>query len=128
MTSLPKISEAEYEVLKIIWECAPISTNEVTEHLTATSNWSPKTIQTLLKRLVSKRAITYEKQGRVFVYTPLIKEQEYKAYESNSFLKRFYEGNISAMVSAYLEDDTLTETDIENLRELLSKRSKKGGD
>jgi len=127
MTSLPKISEAEYKVLKIIWECAPISTNEVTEYLTATSDWSPKTIQTLLKRLVSKRAITYEKQGRVFVYTPLIKEQEYKAQESSSFLKRFYQGSISAMVSAYLEDDALTETDIENLRQLLSTRSKKGG-
>lgn len=71
MSKLPQISEAEFEVMKVIWKYAPISTNEVTEKLTQTTDWSPKTIQTMLKRLVTKKALTYEKQSRVFVYTPL---------------------------------------------------------
>ena len=70
MSKLPQISEAEFEVMKVIWKYAPISTNEVTEKLTQTTDWSPKTIQTMLKRLVTKKALTYEKQSRVFVYTP----------------------------------------------------------
>ena len=53
MSNLPQISEAEFEVMKIVWKYAPISTNEITEKLTQTSSWSPKTIQTLIKRLVS---------------------------------------------------------------------------
>ena len=65
MKTLPQISEAEFEVMKIIWKYAPINTNEVTEHLIKTTSWSPKTIQTLLKRLVTKKAITYEKQSRI---------------------------------------------------------------
>ena len=69
MSKLPQISEAEFEVMKVIWKYAPISTNEVTEKLTQTTDWSPKTIQTMLKRLVTKKALTYEKQSRVFVYT-----------------------------------------------------------
>ena len=77
MSNLPQISEAEFEVMKIVWKYAPISTNEITEKLTQISSWSPKTIQTLIKRLVSKKALTYEKQNRVFVYTPLVKEDEY---------------------------------------------------
>ena len=99
--SLPQISEAEFEVMKIVWKYAPINTNEITEKLTLTTSWSPKTIQTLIKRLVSK-----------------------KAQESNSFLKRYYNGNLSSMLASYLEDDKLSSTEIDNLRHLLSKHQK----
>ena len=120
MSSLPQISEAEFEVMKIVWKYAPVNTNEITEHLLKTTSWSPKTIQTLIKRLVTKGALTYEKQGRIFVYTPLVRENEYINYESDSFLKRFYDGDISAMLSSYLENNQLSETELDSLRSLLS--------
>ena len=126
MRKLPQISEAEFEVMKVVWKYAPINTNEITEKLIQTTDWSPKTIQTLIKRLVSKKALTYEKQSRVFVYTPLVKEDEYIRQESNTFLKRYYDGNITSMLTSYLEDDKLSETDIDTLRHLLSKKPKKG--
>ena len=126
MKHLPQISEAEFEVMKIVWKYAPINTNEITEKLLQTTSWSPKTIQTLIKRLVTKGALTYEKQGRVFVYTPLVKENEYIGQESRSFLKRFYNGDITAMLSAFLENDRLSETEIERLRSLLATKSPKG--
>lgn len=126
MKHLPQISESEFEVMKIVWKYAPISTNEITDKLLKTTTWRPKTIQTLIKRLVTKGALSYEKQSRLFVYTPLVKESEYISQESTSFLKRYYNGNISAMLSAYIENDRLSETEIENLRFLLSRRSKKG--
>ena len=127
MRELPQISEAEFEVMKVVWKYAPINTNEITEKLTQTTNWSPKTIQTLIKRLVSKKALTYEKQSRVFVYTPLVKEDEYIRRESNTFLNRFYDGNITSMLASYLEDDKLSEAEIDTLRSLLSEKHKKGG-
>ena len=115
MNDLPQISEAEFEVMKIVWKHAPISTNEITERLLQTTNWSPKTIQTLIKRLVTKGALTYEKQSRMFIYTPVVKENEYISQESNSFLDRYYNGNITAMLTAYIENDRLSETEIEDL-------------
>lgn len=127
MKNLPQISEAELEVMKLVWKFAPISTNEITEHLTRTTTWSPKTIQTLIKRLVTKGALSYEKQSRVFIYTPLVKESEYVTQESSSFLKRFYGGNITAMLSSYLENDKLSEDEIKDLRTLLSKGDEKEG-
>lgn len=127
MGNLPQISEAEFEVMKIVWRYAPISTNEITERLLQTTTWSPKTIQTLIKRLVTKGALSYEKQSRVFVYTPLVKESEYIGQESATFLERYYDGDITAMLTTYIENDQLSETEIEQLRSLLSKRSKKGG-
>ena len=127
MNHLPQISEAEFEVMKIVWNHAPINTNEITEKLTRTTSWSPKTIHTLIKRLVTKGALTYEKQGRIFVYTPLVKENEYIGQERNSFLKRFYNGDITAMVSAYIDNERLTESELDILRSLLAKSSDKGG-
>ena len=127
MKPLPQISEAEFEVMKIIWKYAPINTNEVTQHLTKTTSWSPKTIQTLLKRLVTKKAITYEKDSRIFVYTPLVMEDEYINQESNLFLKRFYNGNLSSMLSAYIDHDRLSDAEIHTLRALLSGDSGKEG-
>ena len=128
MAALPQFSEAEFEVMKIVWKYAPINTNEITERLVKTTTWSPKTIQTLIKRLVNKGALSYEKQSRIFVYTPLVDENEYIGQESNSFLKRFYDGNISKMLSAYIENDKLSETEINNLRSLLAGTAKKGDD
>ncbi len=89
MKALPQISEAEYEVMRIIWKYAPVSTNEIVEKLTLTTPWSPRTIQTLIKRLVTKHAVTYEKQSRMFVYSPLVEEAEYVNQESASFLKKY---------------------------------------
>ena len=121
MAALPQISEAEYEVMRVVWKYAPINTNEITEKLLKTTAWSPKTIQTLIKRLVTKGALSYEKQGRVFVYTPLVAEKEYIGQESRSFLARYYDGDITAMLSAYIEDDQLSASEIDALRSLLAK-------
>ena len=128
MAILPQISEAEFEVMKIVWKYAPINTNEITERLVQSTSWRPKTIQTLIKRLVTKGVLSYEKQSRVFVYTPLVQESEYINQESSSFLDRYYDGDITAMLSSYIENDKLSETEINTLRSLLSKRSQKGGD
>ena len=128
MGSLPQISEAEFEVMKIVWKYAPINTNEITEHLIRTTAWSPKPIHTLIKRLTNKGALTYERQGRIFVYTPLVKQDEYIGQESSSFLNRFYNGDITAMLSSYLEQDRLSTDDIDSLRALLSDPQKEGGE
>ena len=69
MNKLPQISDAEFEVMDIIWKYAPISTNEITDRLAKTKNWSPKTIYTMLSRLEKKGVIVHEKESRVFVYT-----------------------------------------------------------
>ena len=86
--SLPQISEAEFEVMKIVWKYAPINTNEITEK--SYSNYqleSKKQFKLLSRDLFPKNALSYEKQSRVFVYTPLVQEDEYIRQESNSFFK-----------------------------------------
>lgn len=128
MEQLPQISDAELEVMKIIWDYAPISTNEVVEKLSKTSTWTAKTIQTMLLRLIKKNVLTYEKKSRVFVYTPLIEKNEYIKQESNSFLNRFYNGTVNSMVLNFIENNILSDKDIDELKTILDERHKKGVD
>ena len=123
MNDMPKISEAEYEIMKVVWKNAPISTNEVVE-LFEGGNWSPKTVQTLLARLVKKGALGYEKRGRVFVYSPIIDEEEYRREESSSFLKKFYNGALNSMVLNFIDGDKLSADDIDELTRILEKGAK----
>lgn len=125
MKRLPQISEAEYEVMKTVWRYAPITTNEVTDRMLKTTDWSPKTVQTLLKRLVTKGALTYEKKGRMFVYNPVFPEEAYLRQKNTSFLRRYYNGNLPAMVSSFLESEEISEKEIDSLRDILDKRFQK---
>ncbi|HIW42096.1 MAG TPA: BlaI/MecI/CopY family transcriptional regulator [Candidatus Mediterraneibacter vanvlietii] len=126
MKKLPQISEAEFEVMKIVWENAPVSTNDITDRLVQTTDWSPKTIQTLIRRLVSKGALTYEKNGRVFVYMPKVNEDEYLMQKSSSFISRYFGGDFSAMFSSYLGNDELTDEELKNLKRIIEDRVEKG--
>lgn len=120
MKHIPQISEAEYEVMKVIWKYAPISTNDITDKLLQTTSWNPRTIQTLIKRLSDKSAISYEKKGRMFVYSPVISQEEYRKHESSSFLKKFFNGHISDMVSAFVDSDELSADDIKGTQDILN--------
>lgn len=127
MSNIPNISDAEYQVMKVIWAAgAPISTNEVIEQLEKVTSWKPKTIGTLLSRLVKKGALQYEKEGRVFVYTPLVKEPEILESESDTFLKRFYDGTLNSMIVNYLERDKLSEDELNQLKQLLEQKLSEG--
>lgn len=121
---IPKISDAEYEVMKIIWAYAPINTNDVTKKLSATSSWSPKTIHTLLNRLVKKKAITYNKDSRVFVYTPLISQEEYLDHKSRIFLNQYFNGSLLTLMNNYIHNKKLSDEQLSDLRKLLDDPSK----
>ena len=124
MKEMLRISESEFEIMKLIWSEAPISTNDVVKRFEGINDWSPKTVQTLLARLVKKGALSYEKKGRVYIYTPLIKEKEYIHTESSSFLKKFYNGALNSMVLNFIDDDKLTDQDINELIRILEKGRK----
>ena len=122
MKKLPQISEAEYEVMKAVWRYAPVTTNEVTDRMLQIMDWSPKTVQTLLKRLVTKGVLTYEKKGRMFVYSPVFPEGAYLRQKNTSCLRRYYNRTLSAMFSSFLENEEISEKEIASLRGLLDKR------
>ena len=122
MKNLPQISDAEFEVMDIIWKYAPISTNEITDRLAKTKDWSPKTIYTMLSRLEKKGVIVHEKESRVFVYRPCVKKDDYLAAESRTLADRFFDGAMKQMVVSFLDQKDLTPEDLDELQSILDKK------
>ena len=124
MSNLPQISDAEFEVMSVIWKYEPISTNDVVERLSKNKKWSPKTITTMLFRLEKKGVIFHEKEGRVFVYSALIQKDAYLKAERSAFINRFFDGALNQMVVSYLNENDLTKNDIDTLQAILDKKRK----
>ncbi|MCY6959769.1 BlaI/MecI/CopY family transcriptional regulator [Clostridium brassicae] len=122
MVNIPKISEAEWEVMKVIWNNSPCSANYVIENLESKMDWKPKTIKTLISRLVKKEVLAFEIEGRSYNYYPLVKKEDCIKEESKSFLHRVFNGVTKDMVLNFIEDDDLTDEDIEDLKKILEKR------
>ncbi|AJH03221.1 BlaI/MecI/CopY family transcriptional regulator [Bacillus thuringiensis] len=122
MNSLPKISEAELEVMKVLWDTAsPLTANEVIQALEKTNDWSPKTVRTLLNRLVRKKAISsHQEKGKMYTYIPLISQDKYLQVETQSFLKRFYGAALKPLLVNFIKEEKFSSEDIDELKQLLN--------
>lgn len=126
MKFVPRISDTEWEIMRIIWMRHPLTANEVIERLAATdSGWHPKTARTLLARLVRKRALGYEARGRTYVYSPLVSEEDCVATASESFLDRVFGGSLKPMLAHFVERQKLTRKDLQELEKLLDENPQK---
>ena len=116
-----KISDAEWEVMKIIWDNPYCSAGMIIDKLDNVKDWKPKTVKTLIKRLSVKGIIGFEPEGREYRYYPLLGEDECVKMEKESFLKRVYRGSRKAMLISLI-DEELTNEDIEELKHILNER------
>ncbi len=122
--SLPRISDAELVVMKVVWERAPVTANQVVSALKNRQHWKPKTIHTLLSRLVQKGALAFDKKGREYHFRPLVEEAEHAHAASRSFLSRFFDGEVAPFLACFLERENLTRGEIAELKRILDgKRS-----
>jgi len=119
---LPRISDAEWLVMKAIWSRAPLTTSQVVEALQPQTQWQPKTIHTLLRRLVDKRALTFSKQGREYLFQPLVQAQDCLRQASRTFLQRLFDGRAAAFLACLLEEEQLSPDDIAELRRMLNEQ------
>lgn len=123
MKPIPKISETEWEVMRVIWATAPLTAAEIIEALTAQdATWHPKTAKTLLNRLVKKKALGYKQEGRAYLYCPLVKETDCAVAESESFLDRVFGGSLQPMLAHLVERKKLTAAEIRELKRLLDEK------
>ncbi len=121
MSPMPRITEAEWAVMKVFWQKSPRTANEVVDALNG-SGWNPKTIRTLINRLQKKEALGFEKDGREHLYFPLVQEHECARQEAQSLLSRAGSAAIKPMLAAFIEEQTLSEAEIDELKSILSKK------
>jgi BlaI family penicillinase repressor len=124
MKQLPQISNTEWQVMRILWASAPLTANDVIQKMEGLTPWKPKTVKTLLGRLVKKNALTFNKDGRAYVYYPLVTENECIKAESQSFLEKVFLGSLNGMFANFLEEQELSREEIAELKRILDQKQK----
>ena len=114
-----QISEAESIVMDVLWREHPRSADDVVAALADARHWQEATIKTLLNRLLNKGAIAAEKDGRRYLYTPVLKREDWLIDESESLLDRLFGGRIVPLVAHFSEHRKLSRKDVAELRKLL---------
>ena len=106
--------------MKVAWAQAPCSAGQIVEALTLRDpTWHPKTVKAFLNRLVRKGALGFKKEGRAYLYRPLVKEEDCVDAASESFLERVFGGSLKPMLAHFVERKKLSEEEIRELRRLL---------
>ena len=121
------ISESEWRVMKTIWQASPQTLPEILDNLKETG-WSKTTIQTYLARLVKKGALSTERQGKGYLYYPVLSESECQLAESRNFLSRVYDGSLSKMVMGFVKSGNLSHEELDELKALIDQQEKNDAD
>ncbi len=123
MKRTPRISQAEWQVMKVLWKHSPRTANDIVEELTERTAWKRETIRTLISRLVGKKVLKFEKKGRQFHYCPRVSEAECVKAETESFVQRFGAGSIEPMLAAFVEGGHLSREKTAELRRILDEKA-----
>ncbi len=115
-----EISEAELEVMKVLWRIGkPMTTQEVCDFV-INKEWKYTTASTLLSRLVEKGAVAYEKKGKLYLYHPLIKKDDYKQMQTKSLVSKLYDGSVKNLAVSLFKAGEMSASDIEEIKKMFN--------
>ncbi|MHC1766564.1 MAG: BlaI/MecI/CopY family transcriptional regulator [Verrucomicrobiia bacterium] len=124
MKPIAKISDAEWDVMTVLWNRSPLPASDVVEQLQSKRHWRLRTVRTLLDRLVKKRVLSAAMEGKRYLYRPLVDMEDCVRMESQSFLDRVFGGEPAPMLIHLVRNSKLSPSEIAELRRLLSEKEK----
>jgi BlaI family transcriptional regulator, penicillinase repressor len=113
------ISEAESRVMEVLWQESPLSSEQIVAAVQKHSDWHEKTIRTLLNRLLSKNAVEASRDGRRYLYQPLLSRAQWQSEESRSLLDRVFGGRVAPLLAHFSQHEKLSAKDVAELRKLI---------
>ena len=122
----PSISEAESQVMALLWRSAPQGSEELVAALQPGTAWHENTVRTLLNRLVRKGAVRAEREGRRYLYSPVLTREQWQAHESRSLLDRVFGGKVAPLLVHFSRNERLSEKEVAELRKLVDQLDRKG--
>lgn len=122
----PAVTEAESRVMELLWQRAPQGSEELAAQLHDATGWHENTVRTLLQRLVRKGAVTAERVGRRYLYSPLLTREAWQTTESRSLLDRVFGGKVAPLLVHFSRSEKLGAKDVAELRRLVDQLEKKG--
>ena len=125
MPNLPPISESEWDVMNVLWSAdAPLAASDVVARLAEVRDWSPRTVKTLLNRLMNKGALAFDAEGKRYLYRPRVPREQCVREETRSFLSRVFANAPGPMLIQFVAQAKLTPDEVDALKRLLDKKGK----
>ena len=122
---LPAIADSEWDVMNVLWSAgAPLAASDVVARLAGVRDWSPRTVKTLLNRLINKGALAYEAEGKRYLYRPRVSREQCVRDETRSFLSRVFAGAPGPMLLQFVAQAKLSPDEIDALKRLLDKKAR----
>ncbi len=125
MAQVPRISDAEWAVMEVLWQQHPVTALDVVQKLGPARQWQDQTIRTMLRRLIDKGAVHFRAEGKTYYYEPAVSREQCVRVESRSFLERVFGGAAKPLLVQMVQDADLSIEDIAELKRLLSRKEKK---
>ncbi len=123
MSSLKRLPEAEFEVMKTVWDNpSGITAGQAAALLLDSRGWTPQTLLTMLNRLEGKGFLASEKQGKERIFTPVVAREAYLSVETDNFLKAFHRNSVTGLLSALYVDRKIQKEELDELERWLQER------
>jgi len=105
--------------MEVIWRASPLATEDVMAALRPSGKWQEATVKTLLNRLLKKGAVSALKDGRRYLYSPVLTRKQWVSQESTGFLNRLFDGRVAPLVAHFSSQRKLTKKDVADLKRLI---------
>ncbi len=117
--SPPRLGKVQLQIMQVIWKHGKVTARQITEELGKTDNIAHSTVQTLLRKMEVKGAITHELDDRTFVFRALYQQNNVKDTAIQDILQRVFGGSVYGLVSQLLKRETIQPDEMRRLRELI---------
>ncbi len=121
MSDQPNISEAEWKIMKLLWKKSPQPAYDLIQQLSRTEDWNPRTVKTLLNRLLKKGALKHETYKNLYLYSPAVEASDCIKAETRSFLDQVFDGSLSGMMLHFAENQKMSKAEILEIKDIVNR-------
>lgn len=119
------LSDGEWKIMNRLWESGGSTITELTASLQEETGWDKHIIITMLHRMEKKEAVAHKQGGRAKIFYPVILREEVSMQETRGFLEKVYRSSLGMMVNAMVEDQALSDEEIQELYDILEQARKR---
>ena len=121
----PDISDAEWNVMKVVWDHGPLTSGDVVKRLADEKDWKPRTVKTLLSRLVQKGAVAAKDDDGKFLYAAKVNRELLARRETKTFLARVFDGAVAPALVHFIQEADLSPKEIAELKKILDREARR---
>lgn len=115
MNEMKKLPDSEFAVMQAVWAQTPPVTAGQVQNLVSEYGWKLPTVISFLKRLVEKGYLSTQKEGKERRFSPLIEQQNYLQFETQSFLKQYHGSSVASLVNTLYNGKNISDSELNDL-------------